>query len=145
MEHTLNFSSSSASDPGDDPVSELDVSDWEVISARVGEGDDNFLPLLLVFLFVSLEPLLGKDFLRFLETRLTFSFKLLFEECLFLEEVQPKGEQVTFSSLASSKEEEMCRGLLEAEAEEWREEGTVSDDEERSCPSLDDAIMKHIL
>ena len=39
-ELTISFSSSSVNDPGDDPVSELEVSDWDVRRARVGEGDD---------------------------------------------------------------------------------------------------------
>lgn len=141
-EFTLNFSSSSANDPRDDPVSELEVSDWDVRRARVGEGDDNFRSSLLAFLLVSLlvEPVLGNDFLRFFECRLIISFKPLLDECLLLDEVQLNGEHVIFKSVGSSKAD-VCRGLLDAD--KWRDGGTVSHDEVRSTPSLEVAIMKY--
>ena len=109
FEFTLNFSNSSANDPGDDPVSELEVSDWDVRRARVGEGDDNFRSSLLTFLLVSLpvELVAGNDFLRFFELRLIISFKPLLDECLFLVEVQLNGEQVIFISAGSSKADEL--------------------------------------
>lgn len=144
-EFTLNFSSSSANDPGDDPVSELEVSEWDVRRARVGEGDDNWRSSLLTFLLVSLpvEPVAGNDFLRFFDFRLTISFKLLLDECLFLVEVQLNGEHVIFKSVGSSKADELYRGLLDAYAEKWRVGGTVSPEEVRSIPSLEVATMKY--
>ena len=63
-------------------------------------------------------PLAGKDFLRFFEFRLPVinTFRLL-EDCLFLGEVQLNGEQVIFSSVASSEADEYC-GLLDADGVE---------------------------
>lgn len=147
FEFTLNFSSSSANDPGDDPVSELEVSDWDVRRARVGEGDDNFRSSLLTFLLVSLpvELVAGNDFLRFFELRLIISFNPLLDECLFLVEVQLNGEHVIFISAWSSKADELYRGLLDGDADKWRDGGTVSPDEVRSTPSLEVATIKYML
>ena len=51
---------------------------------------------------------MGKDFLRFFDFRLPVivTFKLLLDECLFLEEVQLNGEHVIFNSVASSEADE---------------------------------------
>lgn len=144
-EFMVNFSSSSAKEPGDEPVSELEVSDWEVRRARVGEGDDNFRSSLLTLLLVSslVEPGDGNDFLRFFEFLLIINFKLLLDERLLLEEVQLNGEQVIFKSVGSSGADDVCRGLLDAEADMWRKGGTVSFDELRSNPSLEVATIEY--
>lgn len=144
-ELTINFSSSSVNDPGDDPVSELEVSDWDVRRARVGEGDDLRSSLYAFLLSLPVVPLAGTDFLRFFEFRLPVinTFRLL-EDCLFLGEVQLNGEQVIFSSVASSEADEYC-GLLDADGVEWRKIGSVSDDEVRIFPLKEVAIMKYML
>ena len=115
----LNFSSSSAKDPGDDPVRELDVSDCDLRRARVGEGDDSFRSSLFAFLLGLLlaESEAGKDFLHFFECRLIITFRLLLDECLFLEEAQLNGEHVIFNSALSSQADEYS-GLLEVDGEE---------------------------
>lgn len=149
-ELALNFSSSSANDsgndPGDDPVKDPEVSDWDLRRARVGDGDD-FRSSLLAFLLCSVlaEPLAGKDFLRFFEFRLITTFRLLLEECLFLEEAQLNGEHVIFNSVVSSMADEQKSGLLEVEGDEWRNAGTVSVVGEWLCPLWGIAIIKYML
>lgn len=143
----LNFSSSSANDPGDDPVRELDVSDCDLRRARVGEGDDSFRSSLFAFLLGSLlaESEAGKDFLRFFECRLIITFRLLLDECLFLEEAHElNGEHVIFNSALSSQADEYS-GLLEVDGDEWRKEGTVSIVEAKFRPLLEVAITKYRL
>lgn len=149
-EWRLSFSTSSASDPGEEPVKEPDVSEFELtfgISVLDNDsfwiGDEIFLhgcwitPLEFDFVKTVQEfDGVGTDFLRFLEfDRFSFNLKLLLflTGCTAFVAEQLKGIQVTDfePDIEASKSivGDRCHGLLEWDTGDMRP-GVISSEEE---------------